>query len=476
MRIVLLLLLATSAVAQPIQCVSEEYRPVGAMVERKPPLMLSPVARPKVKGMRRTTVGDVTIYTREEEERWNQRWLVLFAERGGEWFQLRGERDQLPAISDGGGGIREETAKPPIVTRAKRGQPLVRVTWTSQWMGANRAGVTTTTAILDFRGKPRVRVVLDCSDSGGGGACTSPDTAHATRQEITCDDDLRCTSTAIVWVGWTVRQATRRFDLLTNATIAPSRFDAVTYASGNAFARAVAADRNAIRQRALIDGIGVVQPIYEVSPGRVLFAAHAREPYVAFRFFLLDGERWREIPLTRLTDGGYPGSDEVRDQAGSLPLDHTPTWPQLLFTAYDLELPGSRKLIEVLASENEARSVFWIMLDPNGRTGALRVASDHPEYRSCNNVVYPVSASCLGIPDDGLPAQIQALPSWRMWDLETNHMPRRCELTGRIGWSAARGWIVNLFESPCTDPIARPFRVQIGSDGSLSVRAVKPDS
>jgi hypothetical protein len=466
MRVFLFLLLATAAAAQPIQCDSEDYGAVTVAIERKSPLELVRIARPKIKGMRRKQVGDVTIYTELKKEL-NFRFLIIFVERGGVWYELR-DPNGAPVIGNES-YARPETEASPIITRAKRGQPLIRVTWTAQWMGANRAGLTRMTVLLDFRAKPRVLLSIDCSDAGGGGACTGPDAAHDPTETMTCDDDLRCTIRQFVNLDWATRTATRTFDLLTDETIPPSRFDSVTYASGAAFA---AAAPDSIRQRVLIAGIGTIDPIYEVSPGTMLFAAHVREPIVAFRFFLLDRGRWREIPLTLLTDAEYPGEDAEQERAGSSSPGYAIDGPQAGFSAYDVGLSGKRKLIEVVATENEARSIYWIMLDANGRSGALRVATNQPEWRHCGNVVYPITASSLGIPESGLPARVEAVASWRWWALRDRQMPRTCNLVGTIDWSSKRGWIVRLGQAPCTDPSVRPLAVTISDDGSLRVDTV----
>ena len=410
--------------------------------------------------MCRTRIGEVAVYTRTTDE------LAVIAEARGTWFELR-EEGRRPRLRDGG-YVRPEAQQPAIVERAK--DDLVQLTWTSQWMGANRAGLTTTTLLLDFHGaKPRVRVALDCSDGVGmGGACTGPDSAHEPAHQLTCDEELHCTMSESVFLDWTSRSATRRFDLLTNATLSSKRFDAKTYANGAAFA----ASSDAARQRAVVEGVGLVQPLFEVAPGVVLFGAPAHGPEVAARFFVLEHQRWREIPLAFLTDANYPGADAKLDSAGSIAANFTPEAPRLFFNAYDLELRGKRKLIEVLVEEDEARSIYWIMFDPTGRTGALRVATNQPEWRHCANRVHPISASSLCIPDTGLPALVDAVASWREWDLVDRQLAPSCALTGTIDWSAKRGWIVRLGAAPCTDPILRPYGVTINRNGALGVEAV----
>lgn len=458
-RVVLLLL--------AVQCLPDEFRPVDARVRRGEPFELVAIARPDLRGMKRTRIGDVTIYARHEEgEQW-ERVLNLVAERRGRWFQLRDEH-RLPILGQGS-YFRPEVDALPVTSRLGRDDDLVNVSWTSQWMGANNTGATRWNVILDFHAKPRVRVAVECSDAGGGGACTAPDAAHNAQHQLACDDDLTCTMRESVWLGWTTRSAIRRFDLLTNATIRPARFDATTFASGAAFA----ASADPVRTRAFIERIGIVHPIFEVAGDTVLFMAAPHEPEVAVRFFLLAHHRWSEIPLTFLTDAAYPGPDAEIEKAGAIAPAFTPDAPQFLFDAYQLELRGRRKLIEVLLKEGEARSIYWIMLDPAGRTGALRVATDQAEWRQCGNNVHPIAASYLGIPDSGFPALVEAVASWREWDVTNHQLPPSCQLTGTIDWSTRRGWVVRLGQAPCTDPIVRPFDVTIGDDGALGTRAAE---
>ena len=466
MRVFLFLLLTTTIAAQPIRC--SEERATNASVRYDPPYRLVRIPPPQTKGMTRTRFGDVTIYARNEKSTavdWNGeidiRHLNVIAERGGAWFQLLDENGGPPFIDQR--WMTPETEAPPIITRAKRGLPIIRVTWVERWVGATRIGFTRHTTLLDFRGKPRVLLSIECSDAGGGGVCTAPDAAHFATETMTCDDDLRCTMGQSIALDWATRTATRTFDLLTGEKLPPSRFDLVTYASGSAFGAAAPAS---VRQRAMIETIGTVEPISEVSPDTVLFAAHARDPIVGVRFFLLRRGMWREIAATVLQDDTYPGPD-AHEAGSSIGPEFTPAGPHLELSAVDLELPGNRKLIEVIATEGEARSIYWIMLDPNGRTGALRVATNQPEWRHCGDVVYPISASSLGIPDRGLPAFVTAIGSWRSRDGRDGKLPRTCPLTGTIDWNPNLGWIVRLGQAPCTDPSAEPIAVGIGEGGDL---------
>jgi hypothetical protein len=101
------------------------------------------------------------------------------------------------------------------------------------------------------------------------------------------------------------------------------------------------------------------------------------------------------------------------------------------------------------------------------------VATDQPEYRHCKNKIYPPSVTFLGLPNERFPAWVEAIGSWRTWDLSDKTLPKRCELVGTIDWSAKSGWRVFLADGPCTDPIPRPHASVIEDYGGLGMRIVE---
>ena len=459
-----------------IRCVEGDFERADARVTYESGLALVAVeTEPDLRTTTRHRLDDLSVHAGDRlvgsDGEPPERALLLYVSDGGRWWQLR-DRGKLPVIEERWQVNGGQPPQPIVVDRVR--PRLVRVTYAGLWRGVNSDGRKTRTMLLDFtRAQPRIAVAIDCDEAGAGGACGAPNAAHAPHTELTCDETLRCTSTERLRTDWATRTATRSFHLLTNETIAPRRFDAVTYRSGDAFARAFHADRGAIRQRTLIEHVGVVEPLFELSRNEVLLAAPPRVESVAVRFFLLSRNpaRWREIPLTRLSDDGYPATP--RGEA-VLARDHTPEPSPLQFRTFDLELKGNARLLEVLAQEGESRAIYWIMLDRAGRTGALRVATDTPEWRHCGSVIFPPSATALGIPQDGLPAVVEAIHSWQRLDLDQGTLPKRCDTIGTIDWSAAGGWIVDLHERPCTDPAPRPFAATITGDGWIGVQRCEP--
>ncbi len=467
----------TALLLLSIQCVDGDFGGyVGARVSYKTEQRLVALQKkPDVRSLKRYRFDDVTVYAApvltDREERGPERTLRLYAVRGGKWWQLR-EGGQAPLVEEGWQVNRHEAGEPLVIERARR--HLVRVSYAGRWAGANTSGRNTRTLLLDFaQERPRIVVTVHCEEWSGGGACGAPGYAHAPYTQLVCDDALRCTSTEVLRTDWATREATRMFHLLSNETIPPQRFDAVTYRSGNAFAAAFEADRDVLRQRALIETVGGVQPLFELSRDQVLLAAPPRVDSVAVRFFLLSRRpaRWREIPLTRLPDDNYPATSNGEKE---LARDHTPVGSLLQFETFDLELRGKRRLFEVVAREGDSRAIYWIMIDPAGRNGALRVVTDTPEWRHCVNVLFPPTATALGIPDDGLPALVEALHSWSREELDRGSMRKRCNLVGEIDWSPKSGWQVRLAEAPCTDPIARPFAARIAVSGWIGLQRCKP--
>ena len=123
----------------------------------------------------------------------------------------------------------------------------------------------------------------------------------------------------------------------------------------------------------------------------------------------------------------------------------------------------------MVAREGEARSLYWIMFDPVGRTGAIRLATDTPEFRHCDDRLFPPSLTSIGIPERGLPAQVTATRSWRMRDHEEKTLAKHCGLVGRLGWSSSKGWQPTLFEAPCNNPWPQPYVPVLDDDGTLGV-------
>ena len=112
------------------------------------------------------------------------------------------------------------------------------------------------------------------------------------------------------------------------------------------------------------------------------------------------------------------------------------------------------------------------MFDPNGRTGAIRLATDTPEFRHCDDRLYPLSVVRLEIPDAGLPAYISAIRAWRLTERTT--LPKHCDLAGRLGWSSSKGWQPTLFEAPCSKPWPQPYATTLDDDGTLGFNFARP--
>ncbi|HYO78744.1 MAG TPA: hypothetical protein VE010_19950 [Thermoanaerobaculia bacterium] len=468
-----LLLLST------IQCVDSEFDRFGAAVHYSTHNQFVAVPPPALRGTRRHRVGALSVYAGHVVEQdgfiGDHRLLRLYLERGGRWWQL--QHGGAALLIDDEWSVRFPHPAEPIVIERARGE-LIRISYGGRVLSG---GLTTNTLLVDGRAeRPQIKVSIECAEVRSRGACSAPAAAHDPRAKLECDDNLQCTKRDVQWVDWSTREATRRFDLLTRAHLPPRVFDAATYASGAAYARAFAADRNALEQRVIIDRIGRIYPVFELSRNEIVFAALPKQARAGARFFLLtrDPVRWTEIAQTWLTDAGYPAKpseDELRAAAPPLGNDLTVIAPQPLFFADRIEYNGKGRLLEVVVREGEARSLHWLMFDPNGRSGAIRLATDRPEYRYCADELYPPSITSIGIPDEGLPAHVTAISSWRMKDLVERKLPKRCPTVGRIGWSATKGWTFMLGQSPCTKPTTQPLATGLTDAGTLAAHLVKPE-
>ncbi|HEY0158309.1 MAG TPA: hypothetical protein VGF28_13590 [Thermoanaerobaculia bacterium] len=453
---------AAAFVLFAIQCLEGD-----AAVHRQTEYSLAEVAKPSTRGLAKQRSGDTTVYSAAIADD-GLRLLRLYLQRGDAWWQLQEERD-LPVIED---RLVDDPA--PIAVGRERG--LLAVTYSGVSLGANTYARISKTVLIDDSGPtPRVQLMVECNEWGGGGACTAPDAVRRPRERLQCDERLHCQATITQFLDWTTRTATRDFDLLTGTPSLPERLGHTTYASGAAYARAFAVDPAVLGQHVLIDRIGPVTPIFELAPDSILFAAPAKEARVAVRFFHLTKERWREIPLVRLADAGYPGEEKHAGPASLADAD-TPAEPPLHSNAWNIEYNGKGRLLEVVARAGESRSLYWIMFDPNGRTSAIRLATDTPEFRHCDDRLYPPSITSIGIPDRGLPAQLTAIRSWRRNEQAEGKLPKHCPIAGTLGWSTEKGWQPRFVETPCTNPWTHPLMTVLDDEGNLGARTVTLDN
>jgi hypothetical protein len=108
-------------------------------------------------------------------------------------------------------------------------------------------------------------------------------------------------------------------------------------------------------------------------------------------------------------------------------------------------------------------------------TGAIRLATTEAEHRECEQSIRPPSATWLCVPDDGLPGFAQVMPSQIEWEAADQKVVQQsCWKSGSIAWSAQMGWVVDLREAPCTDPVRPPQAVTIGANGELGIVRVQP--
>ena len=306
---------------------------------------------------------------------------------------------------------REEilTADKPEAITVKTHGGLLLLAYSIDWLGGNTFGWNRKTIVVDVSGKkPRVAKIVVCSEAFGGGACTAPWGQRLPDHSLACDENLRCISRAKMMTEWSTRTGTRTFDLLTNKTIprAPR--------------------------------------IYRVSSN--ITARHVRGAALTYRFFY----RGKEIPTVVLSDAGYRFAPEFE-----LRPDYEPDGPTPTFFGKDL----GNGVVEVTVSEEEGRAVFWI-----GPEGALRVAADAPEFRHCDDAVFPPSVYAI----DG--RIVHVLPSIRRNELREKKLERRCESTGTIEWVDGRGWIARWAPIPCSDPVTWPWTVLISGDGVTGLK------
>lgn len=478
-----------------LNCQPEEYQSIHARIERQPALELVRISAAEAGKLRepakafdfgafdaygfsRVVVHAGDLLVNDDLERF----VVLLETRGArghEWWELREPYSEL-LYDDTYTDRRHVRPRLPDVALVSQAFPLIRIGIRQEYRGMQSSGEIDYTLLIDLRRAPFRMLVVRCANEWVGGRCGGHDSYHSARQSLWCRwsesrGDFRCESNEWMNTGWVSRAASRSFWLLADETIPPSRFDAVTYASGRGFAAAAARDRNALKRRALIDRIGVVRPIFEVSRGTILFAAPARDAAMMVRFFALrlDPPRWREIHTVRLADAGYAAVRDRRDWRETLSDEYTPGDRWLHYDAEELlpSMPG-RRLVEVVVTEGDARAIFWVVFD-RGETGAIRVATTEAEYRECGTLVRPPSAIWLGVPDEGLPAFVQALPSHEE-HLEVNaELPRRvCWSSGTIDFRRGKGWIVAMREAPCTDPSRKALVASIGPYGELGTEPV----
>ena len=460
-----------------LTCQSGEFFEAEADVLRNREAALVRITAAEARTLRRNTkatrYGSFVVHAGEAVEEVHGDWredIVFLVQAGGEWWHLRGDLLRHTGIDRR--FTPHDHPRLPRVSRVDDGLIAYRIDYDWMGQGSEHADLT---FLIDLRRKPFRTIVVRCANQGFTGVCGGPNHVATPKRDLSCEwrrdaGDFRCQSRETRHLGWTSRTATRIFWLLRDETIFPSRFDMATYSSGRAFADAVAGDRDVIKQRVLIDGIGFVDPLFELSRNEILFGAPSRDAQLAMRFFLLRREpaSWTEVRTQLLGDGQYTVPRPKNYPHEETTAGFTPEAPRIHFSAVELEpVVKPRRLIEVVATEEDARTIFWIMIDSH-HSGAIRVATTEAEHVECEQDIRPPSATWLCVPDDGLPGLIQALGS------QLVSRPRAsCWTTGTIDWKRDKGWVVDLRDAPCTDPVRGPQAVTIGADGELRVVAAR---
>ena len=482
-----------------LSCDASEYAPAETKILRDRTVWLERVSAAEARNLRRYAKAvdlgragghRLIAYAGEELDFSYGDWrigtvflLETRGENGSEWWHLR-ESENGHLLFTHSLSLYGPVDRPrlPDVALVDRNVPLIRFA-----IGYHRLSAQTRiTFLIDLRPKSFRVVAMHCLNYGATGVCGGPNHYFTPKRDLSCRwrskaSDFRCVSRETMNLRWTTRTATRTFWLLSDRSIPPSRANAATYPSGQAFADAVARDRDALKQRVVIDGIGLVEPIFDFSNDE-LFGATSLEPAMTARFFLLqrDRGRWIEIPATRLADERYAARRSKNEQDDPTTPGFTPEEPHVHFTAVELEpIVKRRRLIEVVATEGEGRTVYWVMVDYAASpiaTGAIRLATTEAEHGTCEKHVRPPSATWLGVPwEDGLPGYIQAIPSQIEWEAGNEKTGQQaCWRSGTIDWSAKQGWLVDLHEAPCTDRVRPPQAVTIGANGELGLRTVEP--
>jgi hypothetical protein len=475
-----------------------EYETRNTRVVREPQLELVRIAAAEAR--RRTAetkafdfgafeahgLSRVVVHAGEPGEYYDRMWiertvvvLELRTARGTEWWHLREPEDEL--LINIRGSALHDRPRLPRVSLVSRALPLLRFEFDREWLSSNSGGTVGHTLLVDLRMRPLRMVLIRCGREFFGGQCGGPNDMFTVKRHLSCQwrgaaSDFRCRSREVLHVGWTTRAATREFWLLSDETIAPSRFDAVRYPNGRLFAAAASADRDALKRRVLIDRVGIVEPLFEVSRNRILFGAPSHETGLMIRLFVLELEpaRWSEVPMTRLADSRYPVTGVTSEWRPGLAADYTPDHPRLHFDAQELEpVIGKRRLIEVVVTEDDERAIFWVMFDRSD-VGAIRVATSAAEHFECGKMIRPPSAFWLGVSDDGLPALVNALPSHHEWVEGSADAPvPYCWTSGTIGWRRGTGFVATLRDAPCIDPYKEAKAVTIGPYGQLSLQSVR---
>ena len=274
--------------------------------------------------------------------------------------------------------------------------------WLLSYKYREKFGDVRITILLDAE-KPRIVRVVGCEYGRGGGACSGPDSHLFPSSTLQCDEDFRCTSTQTMTLDWTNRTATRTFDLLTNKTI-PAR-DAT----------------------------------YRVTKN--ITAKHARGSALTLRFFAGS----REIPVKRLTDGGYDGKDYY-----DMDDEYSTAGPPLKIRTKSL----GKGNYEVLVQEGEGRAIFRV-----NTKEAIRIASDGLEYRGCNRFLQPPTVYAA-----------DRYGNRHFLLSEGGDLVPRCDAVGKIAWSAKDGWTARYAQVPCTTPTEWPWKLAIDGQGNISIR------
>ncbi|HEX7680387.1 MAG TPA: hypothetical protein VF713_19805, partial [Thermoanaerobaculia bacterium] len=280
-------------------------------------------------GARQSPFGsDVFFVTTKDEERGDREFstvMIGIAAGDGKFFRLVGEFDSYDEKVEGLPEIVRVANDPP--------GPVFLLTIETTMQGANTRTPISRKLIVTLLPKPRVAAVVECSESGGGGACTAFDAAYSSHDALQCDwsrtiSDYLCTSThAYPEFHWTTHRAERRFTLIGGKALPVTRPGTPSFHTLQELGLRLRTDYDLHRQRVIVEGIGLLAPLHP-DVGLSLYAAPGLEDDMELRLFAFPQEGPPVlVPLHKIVDG-HEDQRQDKVQEGVQISELTPTGEQ----------------------------------------------------------------------------------------------------------------------------------------------------
>ncbi|MEO8367978.1 MAG: hypothetical protein ABI806_02105 [Candidatus Solibacter sp.] len=275
--------------------------------------------------------------------------------------------------------------------------PLLVMQLKSHSMGANSGANVTTRHLFDFRtGPPKSRAALDCVEYQAGGACNAYDSLYSQQTDVDCQwiaerNDFLCTHTRRAVRLWGDTAWTEVSYLISGDMRWPAEVEPDSPRTLPEWVDSLAGG-SPVGGHTVLPIHGDTHVLWQGHQGTLL-ASRGETSHHWPKFTLIHGhpQSASELPVRTLEPGQDKPSNDEEPLRGIAPgiLAGSP----MTFTVKELGGPGGVQFLQVLLTQGDHRSLFWIGIEESHRAEALWIATDAAEYDVCREAHVAASAT-----------------------------------------------------------------------------------